>query len=322
LERVEFYAGGLAGTVTVAVLGDDGRGNPTGAMLGSATYAESATLNWQGTNLIPPVPLVKGTRYHIRYQPVPGSWCSMARGGTLVPDLWSDDSCATWRGPESAFNWKARFYGVPHLERTGPDETAHPADYTMRGRVGLEARVSNVTFKRDTPLVAGGISLETHPKAARSIGGSLTYFVSEMVSLEGYIGYISTSFELSAKDTDGTVLAAAESDVSSVPLLFSVHLRAPAMAQKAAAYALGGFGIYFNDAEDADLSDSFETHIGVGAEYYVSSNSAVNIELRKSWTTPEERVTGVPGLDSVEYDVNPFSIGLGYKHYFQAARAK
>jgi hypothetical protein len=110
LERIEFYAGGLAGTVTVSVHQDVGDGHPTGPVLGSVTYGESATLGWQGASLVPSVPLTAGVTYYIKYMPVGGAPTSTADGGTIIPHSWAD-FCVSWNGPGPFFFWMARFHG-------------------------------------------------------------------------------------------------------------------------------------------------------------------------------------------------------------------
>ncbi|HYM82122.1 MAG TPA: DUF4082 domain-containing protein [Candidatus Limnocylindria bacterium] len=118
LERIEFYAGGLAGAVTVSVHADDGSGYPTGASLGSVSYGESATLGWQGANLVPAVALTAGTTYYIKYVPVNGADATTAGSGTVIPHSFGD--CSTWTGPVPAFFWMARFYGMPAVTATTP----------------------------------------------------------------------------------------------------------------------------------------------------------------------------------------------------------
>ena len=112
LERIEFYAGGVAGTVTVSVHQDVGSGRPTGPVLGSVSYGESATLGWQGADQAPSVLMISGTTYYIKYVPVNGAPASTSSTGTLISHSWADD-CVTWNGPFPVFSWMARFHGSP-----------------------------------------------------------------------------------------------------------------------------------------------------------------------------------------------------------------
>lgn len=109
LNRVEFYAGGAAGTVTVSILADSGSGLPDGAVLASATYGEVADRQWQGADLDSPVALTGGTLYYIRYDVVVGAELSHADSGVAIPHFWNYGS--SWEGPSSLFYWMARFYG-------------------------------------------------------------------------------------------------------------------------------------------------------------------------------------------------------------------
>ena len=112
LERIEFHAGGIGGPVTVSLLEDDGSGEPTGAVLGTVSYEESATHGWQGDNLVPPVSVTAGTLYYIEYQVVVDADASTAASGVLIPHLWSY-GCVAWDGPGNGERWMVRFYGEP-----------------------------------------------------------------------------------------------------------------------------------------------------------------------------------------------------------------
>ena len=112
LERIEFYAGGVAGTVSVSVHQDVGSNFPTGPVLGSVTYPESAILGWQGGNLAPTVVILAGSTYYIKYVPVNFAPVSTASTGILIPHSWADE-CSLWQGPAASFFWMARFHGSP-----------------------------------------------------------------------------------------------------------------------------------------------------------------------------------------------------------------
>ena len=111
LERIEFYAGGVGGTVTVSLLEDTGSGYPDGPVLGTVTYVESATHGWQGDNLVPSVCVDEGALYYIRYDVVVGADCTTAASGVGRPHYFSYDGGVTWGGPVGDYYWMARFYG-------------------------------------------------------------------------------------------------------------------------------------------------------------------------------------------------------------------
>jgi hypothetical protein len=111
LEKIEFYAGGASGEVTVAVRGSDGSGLPTGPILGQVTYVESAIHGWQGANLLTPVQVTAGQTYYIQYAVVVGADVSTAATGTIIGHAPSSDHCASWNGWWFNFPWMARFYG-------------------------------------------------------------------------------------------------------------------------------------------------------------------------------------------------------------------
>jgi len=110
LNRIEFYAGILGGTVTMEILADNLSGYPDGPVLSSVTYEESEVRGWQGANLQPPVTLNAGARYYIRYTPVPNAWWSASStiGGDYYPYFYYQEQW-NWYSPGTRL--MARFYG-------------------------------------------------------------------------------------------------------------------------------------------------------------------------------------------------------------------
>lgn len=109
LERIEWFAGNIGGTVTTSVR----EGSLNGLTLGSVTYQEVPPQQWQGADLVPYVPVTAGESYFIVYQVVVGAATSAASSGTVISH-WHDPSgaCSSWSGPWSSIAWRARFYGT------------------------------------------------------------------------------------------------------------------------------------------------------------------------------------------------------------------
>jgi hypothetical protein len=109
LERIEWYAGDIGGTVTTAVRG----GALNGPTLGTVTYQESPPRDWQGANLVPAVAVTAGQSYYLVYSIVVGAQVSAAASGNIIPH-WHDPSgaCTTFNGPFNSLPWRARFYGT------------------------------------------------------------------------------------------------------------------------------------------------------------------------------------------------------------------
>jgi hypothetical protein len=128
LKRIEFYAGAASGDVTVSLLENDGTGYPTGPILGTVTYVESATPGWQGADLVPSVPVTEGTQYYIYYEVVVGGHLSIAFSGVIIPYYYSED-CIDWAGPAGIYCWMARFYGQPQSPTEGTGWGAIKAMY-------------------------------------------------------------------------------------------------------------------------------------------------------------------------------------------------
>lgn len=110
LERIEWFAGGIAGgTVTTSVRG----ASLNGPTLASVTYLEIPPQQWQGADLVPSVPVTLGASYFIVYEVIRGASISAASSGTIIPH-WHDSqpACSNWNGPWSSAPWRARFYGT------------------------------------------------------------------------------------------------------------------------------------------------------------------------------------------------------------------
>lgn len=123
LERVEFMAGAVPGTVTVEVRADDGSGMPTGALLATATYDETSPIGWQGGNLDTPVQVTAGVGVYVIYHPVVGAPVTGVFSGTPIQNWWADE-CVTWQGPcglpWDCLCWMVRFYGSYEIVPTHP----------------------------------------------------------------------------------------------------------------------------------------------------------------------------------------------------------
>ena len=108
LERIDWYAGDLPGTVTTTVRSE----SLNGVALASVTYQESPPQDWQGANLIPPVLVTAGESYYLVYNIVVGAQVSAASVGNSISH-WHDPggACSSWSGPWDGISWRARFYG-------------------------------------------------------------------------------------------------------------------------------------------------------------------------------------------------------------------
>ena len=118
LEKIEWYAGDLQGTVSTTVRS----GGINGADLTTTgSYTESPPRNWQGVNLVPPIAVTAGSTYGIIYRIVVGAQVSAAVSGTTI-NHWHDPSggCSAFNGPFASLPWRARFYG----SQATPTETS------------------------------------------------------------------------------------------------------------------------------------------------------------------------------------------------------
>jgi hypothetical protein len=109
LERIDWYAGDVPGMVSTTVRS----GGLNGPTLGTVTYNEAPPRDWQGANLVPPVPVTAGITYYIVYDVVTGASISATTFGTIISH-WHDPNptCSAWNGPFDSQFWRARFYGT------------------------------------------------------------------------------------------------------------------------------------------------------------------------------------------------------------------
>jgi hypothetical protein len=109
LERIDLYAGNIAGTVTLSVRD----GSLNGGTLASVTYQETPPRDWQGADLVPAIPVLTGSSYFLVYEIVRDAQISAASSGTPISH-WHDPNltCSNWSGPHTSIPWRARFYGA------------------------------------------------------------------------------------------------------------------------------------------------------------------------------------------------------------------
>jgi hypothetical protein len=109
LEKIEWYAGNLQGTVSTTVR-SGGINGPD--LTTTGPYTESPPRDWQGVNLTPPIAVTAGNTYGIIYRIVVGAQISAATTGIGI-NHWHDPtgSCSSFNGPFSSTFWRARFYG-------------------------------------------------------------------------------------------------------------------------------------------------------------------------------------------------------------------
>jgi hypothetical protein len=110
LERIEWYAGNLGGTVSTTVR-NGGLNGPDLTTTGN--YSEVPPRDWQGANLVPPIPVTAGSTYGIIYRVVVGAQISAATTGNII-NHWHDPTgaCSAFNGPFASVAWRARFYGT------------------------------------------------------------------------------------------------------------------------------------------------------------------------------------------------------------------
>jgi hypothetical protein len=120
LTRIEFFAGGVGGHVSVSLRADTGSGLPDGSLLATTgTYAESATPGWQGRNFLTPASLTAGRTYYFTYLPVAHAEASMGVAGTLITSWGGGLECSGPWGHEDQAYWAVRFYGTLSVPAVG-----------------------------------------------------------------------------------------------------------------------------------------------------------------------------------------------------------
>ena len=192
----------------------------------------------------------------------------------------------------------------------------------MEGKFGLGARVSYVNYSDDDYTVYG-VKVDVEPDDAVMYGINLTYFIHEYFSFELSVDYAEMDVELSALGLSGDA-----GEVTMIPVLLSARTHL-STNPKVSPYLTIGVGYFFNDMDsnrgtiefiygagaEVDVDNSFGFHLGAGIEFFISENAAVNFDFKYIWTEVEAEVN-VSGFTDVDFEVNPFIIGLGYKYYF------
>ncbi len=113
VRRIEVLTGLVAGQAGMSLWSDDPVANAPAVLLGTASYSQTAAIEWQGADFVPAVPLEPRTTYWIGWDRVDGSDCSqtfveigMVPPSGLLP--------TAYRGsPDQGLSWLDVFCGYP-----------------------------------------------------------------------------------------------------------------------------------------------------------------------------------------------------------------
>ena len=192
----------------------------------------------------------------------------------------------------------------------------------MEGKLGLGARVSYVNYSDDDYTVYG-VKVDVEPDESVMYGVNLTYFFDRDISLELSVDHTETNIDLNALGLSGDA-----GEVELIPVLLSLRMHLYTNTKVSPYLTIGG-GYFFNDiaqndstiefiygpGAEIDVDNSLGYLLGGGIEYFISKKAAVNLDFKYIWTEVEAKVN-VPGFTKVDFEINPFVIGLGIKYYF------
>ncbi|MFG0318148.1 MAG: hypothetical protein ACF8XB_12815 [Planctomycetota bacterium JB042] len=202
---IELFTGEGTGSNGVAIWSHDGFANEPLAPLGTGSWSMSATNQWQGAPLFPPVPLNAGTLYWMVWEPQPGAQSSQ-QVGTTPGQIYrgSFDGGATWNGPfqSPSVHWKFRIeccsgfllpygaacpglIGAPALAGSGcptPGETivveasnmlaGQPA-LLLLGSNNLTAPIDPFCSVHNLPWIGSGTSFTVGPLGTLTLPGTI-----------------------------------------------------------------------------------------------------------------------------------------------------
>jgi outer membrane protein W len=184
---------------------------------------------------------------------------------------------------------------------------------------GIGPRISYIMASENT---VEGVNYK--PDAAPLFEGNVTWFPINWFSLEFSAGYAKT-------DINGEVLGISLdfADFEQIPILLTGRFNWWNRSENLTLYGGGGIGYYVNDAKLSDFfsaalpgtklsaDDSIGFHFAGGVEWFLTSNWALNLDLKYTINKTDFTLT-VPGFapDPAEFDLNAFIGGIGIKYYF------
>jgi outer membrane protein W len=155
---------------------------------------------------------------------------------------------------------------------------------------------------------------------------NLTYFFVDYFSLEFSGGYAKPDLDLTQSST-GYVVDYGE--LKQIPFLLTARFHWWSDIPKVGLYAGGGVGYFINDFSVSstfrslnpgvavDTDNSLGAVVGVGLEYFISTQLALNVDLKYIYN-PVDFVQTQAGVSSSAFDLdlNTFFGGVGIKYYF------
>jgi outer membrane protein W len=192
----------------------------------------------------------------------------------------------------------------------------------MERKLGLGTRVSCINYSDDAYTVYG-TKVDVEPDESVMYGVNLTYFFLRDLSLELSVDYTETDVELSALGLSGNA-----GEFESIPVILSLQTHLFTNT-KVSPYLTIGVAYFFNDVDqndstiefiygpgaEIDVDNSLGFLLGGGIEFFISKRAAVNLDFKYIWTKVDAKVN-VPGFTKVDYEIDPFVVGLGIKYYF------
>jgi len=179
----------------------------------------------------------------------------------------------------------------------------------LTGKNGLGIRVNYANYQDgDDNIFGSGIDVEVDDDFG--FGVNYTAFVSENFSLELSADYIESDVELSfgglSEDVD---------ELEQISVLFAGRIH-PELIGRILPYLSGGIGYFFNDMDSEDVDDSFGYFIGAGIELFIAEYVCLSLDAKYIWTEIDFDAKAFGFSGSSDIDVDPFTVGLGFKFYF------
>ena len=147
-------------------------------------------------------------------------------------------------------------------------------------------------------------------------GGSLAYDLSDYVAIGIESGYMKWSQDANGQDYG---------DITSIPLLGTLVIKNPMPFQDTTVvpYGIFGLGVIFYDFDESSALSNNNISVeddsglgikaGVGLDYYLTENAAINLEISYLWADRNFSVPTRGTVTAADFDADAWLFGGGLK---------
>lgn len=155
-----------------------------------------------------------------------------------------------------------------------------------------------------------------------SFGLNLSYYLTNMLSVELDVGYDETDMNRSFPHYSETI-----ADIKQFPILLTGRVHFPFFSPMVVPYAGIGVGYYINDGDietrrlfapgtNLDVDNSFGFHVNGGVDFWLTPQYGVAVDLKYVWTQPDVELTGPFGSIKDSVNLDALQAGVCFKFRF------